>query len=1488
MSAQIDRKTTTLLIDSGADLSLAPKWFKDHGVVTQLKDKFGVRSFDNKTTSHITQSVIITLDFGEVTLTGEFFLADVQEPIIGCDLMKDPLRNLELNTRTETFKVKDVVLKTAASPQLSMELFEDRRSKAKQKQKQSAGVNETWARVRKTTTIPANGFGSVSVVSKSKGHVFLSLLDEDDGPVFVPSVSMPFADKKLRALVQNKSDEPITFEAGVAVGRMCRDSADFGDGRVCAFTASDVSAALADIFAADAQPEPEVAQTAPQLLTPSCCMGLSDLTNREKVDDETLERCHTEGIHVDIELEQGEPFVPEIDEPDVDIEEEKKRSKSCEYWPDDAEFLKQFNLSELDDDSVAKLKETLLSFKHCFYNESRPEMFKEGMRVPPVKIKTIPNPPKLKKEPPRRMNDVKLGHLKTFLRDLQAQGVITEQTSFDKQVFLAPVHIVLEERYVAAEKKLVAKARFCLDWKTTNKILIPCQAPIPLVDEFRRWMTADDNCVYSGFDLVAAYHQLPVETKDIDHLFGFRALGRIFIIQRLSMGWTNSPSIFNAIMTKIFERHKGAFVYLDDVIIASKSLSAHLEFDVPHALALFSKYGVLLRAKKCDFAKTEMRVLGFKVSRSLTSLSCEKVDKIKKMTFPETKKECVSKVAFFSYFLGTCPRLSELMAPLRRLAKPKVKFSPTDDDRRAFERIKEYLLAPEVGVIRTPSLDPSDTTIVMCDASQNSLGGIICQKLFPLPNSPLDPTKRHLFLVACWSRAIADTHIIWPPWLKELVALEESVRKHRHLLEHRNFLVLTDNTTVQHWCSLDAVPADLARRIMRLQQFRFQVLWIQTQLNPSDWLTREDGPDSPPVTFDRFLEDRIVNGEGKIIPVDKLFSEEKNEQAKQFFTRHRRQALAVARPKGHVQENQEDESSNDDEPAAAAVSTSSLSFGIPLGGSLASKSRPTKTFKVAGCTSRSIAMFGLDDERIRAGEVEDVEEPLGDDVAAAAALDSFDWDELNTIMALQREEDIQEMIKVIEESRPSPDKTEVLAKSSSLQRFYRNRLCFRLSDQKVLYRIWINADGSTAPLIVVGPDAYKQLVTDAHNQTTSSIRHVGTRKTFTAMNKRYFAFSGRDTVKQVVGGCPICRLNNHQRGTPTRTGNQLALQPNFAGAVDVMGPLRGFMQTANNRARYLIVYLDIHSRLTIAKLTSSAADEDVLSLLKEVRLRLVGLPRKLFCDNALINEGWPSANFLKSHGCKIVHGLAYVSRCQSKIERCLGSLMRLICKYHTQQPNTDVQTLVQEACITLNSVPNDGLGGRLSPKDVHFSHPPANFLPPLNDDGAEELVSARLRSKEVTLEEVKRCLKKAPLTSPTDFTNRIKTGQLALRKRMVFPTGSPKKMAYKTLFQPLKVTQKIATNAFRCLDLFTGTESVVAGDLLIKITSLDERGLKQLCRQMEDIVRRDGAGTAADRETDQDGPEEEPIRRSRRLQGRQPEVEAARLDIFFDSSASTS
>ena len=358
VTASINNKHATVLLDSGADLSLAPKWLKNEGIVTDLNDAFGVKSFDGQTTSHITQSVILTMKFNEATLTGEFFLADVDMMILGCDVLKDPMRRTELNTRKETFTVKDEVIKTAATPQESVNLFHQRQQEHKQRQKQPVKRNESWVAVKKTTTIPPHSTGSVNLISKAKENVFLSFFDEQESPIYVASVSM-FNAKKLRAPVDNRSNEPITFHAGTILRRMCKSGADFNDDKVCVFTADEVGVALAEIFPNDASPEPEVAPSAPRPSTPVISVGISDLTDKEKIDEDTMGRCHTEGIQIDIDLEQREAFEPEIDVKDVDIEAEKQKSSSCKFWTDKTAFLDQFDLNELDDISAASLKETL-------------------------------------------------------------------------------------------------------------------------------------------------------------------------------------------------------------------------------------------------------------------------------------------------------------------------------------------------------------------------------------------------------------------------------------------------------------------------------------------------------------------------------------------------------------------------------------------------------------------------------------------------------------------------------------------------------------------------------------------------------------------------------------------------------------------------------------------------------------------------------------------------------------------------------------------------------------------------------------------------------------------------------------------------------------------------------------------------------------------------------------------------------------------------
>ena len=68
--------------------------------------------------------------------------------------------------------------------------------------------------------------------------------------------------------------------------------------------------------------------------------------------------------------------------------------------------------------------------------------------------------------------------------------------------------------------------------------------------------------------------------------------------------------------------------------------------------------------------------------------------------------------------------------------------------------------------------------------------------------------------------------------------------------------------------------------------YDFRVLFIESCLNLSDWVSRLEGDRDVKATFPCFLEGRIYNGDGEPIPIEKVFSVKKAEEAKAFFTKH--------------------------------------------------------------------------------------------------------------------------------------------------------------------------------------------------------------------------------------------------------------------------------------------------------------------------------------------------------------------------------------------------------------------------------------------------------------------------------------------------------------------------------------------------------------------------------------------------------------------------
>ena len=77
-------------------------------------------------------------------------------------------------------------------------------------------------------------------------------------------------------------------------------------------------------------------------------------------------------------------------------------------------------------------------------------------------------------------------------------------------------------------------------------------------------------------------------------------------------GLTNSPAMFQSMMNELFKDLIDTglvFIYMDDILIATKTMEQHREL-VKQVLQHLQDNNLFLKPKKCDFEKEQMDYLG--------------------------------------------------------------------------------------------------------------------------------------------------------------------------------------------------------------------------------------------------------------------------------------------------------------------------------------------------------------------------------------------------------------------------------------------------------------------------------------------------------------------------------------------------------------------------------------------------------------------------------------------------------------------------------------------------------------------------------------------------------------------------------------------------------------------------------------------------------------------------------------------------------------
>ncbi|GFT09114.1 retrovirus-related Pol polyprotein from transposon 17.6 [Trichonephila clavipes] len=107
----------------------------------------------------------------------------------------------------------------------------------------------------------------------------------------------------------------------------------------------------------------------------------------------------------------------------------------------------------------------------------------------------------------------------------------------------------------------------------------------------------------------------------------------------MPFGMKNAESTFQKVMDQVLVKHRAyCRSYTDDVAVFSKSWEQHIK----HLCVVFQtiqRVGFTINFKKCNFARKRVKFLGHVVGSGQDSPDPGKVESIKNISIPTTKKE---------------------------------------------------------------------------------------------------------------------------------------------------------------------------------------------------------------------------------------------------------------------------------------------------------------------------------------------------------------------------------------------------------------------------------------------------------------------------------------------------------------------------------------------------------------------------------------------------------------------------------------------------------------------------------------------------------------------------------------------------------------------------------------------------------------------------------------------------------------------------------
>jgi hypothetical protein len=244
--------------------------------------------------------------------------------------------------------------------------------------------------------------------------------------------------------------------------------------------------------------------------------------------------------------------------------------------------------------------------------------------------------------------------------------------------------------------------------------------------------------------------------------------------------------------------------------------------------------GYKLKLSKCRFLMKKAEFTGVQVTKDGIAVLPEKLDTVTRMKTPKIMSEVKSLLGFTSFLRAHIRSYCNVVSPIQAILTTKIKEKQgkniniehlwTTECDNAWAIIKKLLL-DEKRVLAFP--DSNKRYVLYTDASKLAMSAVLMQE-YPEGMRP----------VGYWSKAFKGSQLNWAALVKEARGVVEAVQNFSVFIAGCKILLRCDHKPLERFLERKTKNEMVNRWSMLIQEYDIEFLWVSTDENLSDYLSR--------------------------------------------------------------------------------------------------------------------------------------------------------------------------------------------------------------------------------------------------------------------------------------------------------------------------------------------------------------------------------------------------------------------------------------------------------------------------------------------------------------------------------------------------------------------------------------------------------------------------------------------------------------------------